>query len=88
MTEEDAARAFERFYRADPSRARRHGGSGLGLAIVAALVAAHDGSVHLDTAPGSGTTVRVRLPLRDGHRETAQGSCTSFSGSFQPSGAR
>jgi two-component system OmpR family sensor kinase len=60
---EDAARVFERFYRADPSRARDRGGTGLGLAVVAALVEAHDGRVALDTSPGSGATFRVYLPL-------------------------
>jgi len=60
---EQAARAFERFYRADASRTRAHGGSGLGLSIVAALVAAHGGRVELDTAPGEGATFSVRLPL-------------------------
>ncbi|UOY00895.1 sensor histidine kinase [Blastococcus sp. PRF04-17] len=58
----DAERAFERFYRADASRTRAAGGTGLGLAIVASLVAAHGGSVHLDTAPGEGAAVTVRLP--------------------------
>jgi two-component system OmpR family sensor kinase len=58
-----AARAFERFFRADPARSRHRGGSGLGLAIVAATVAAHGGTVRLDSAPGAGTTVRVTLPL-------------------------
>jgi len=62
MAPEDAARVFERFYRADPSRARTAGGTGLGLAIVSALVAAHGGTVHLDTAPGRGATFTVRLP--------------------------
>jgi two-component system OmpR family sensor kinase len=63
MAPQDAERAFERFYRADSSRARSRGsGSGLGLAIVAALVAAHGGRVDLQTAPGAGTSVAVRLP--------------------------
>ena len=60
---EDAARVFERFYRADPSRARDRGGTGLGLAVVAALIEAHGGRVELDTTPGSGATFRVRLPV-------------------------
>jgi two-component system, OmpR family, sensor kinase len=67
LRREDAARVFERFYRADPSRARSvsagGGGSGLGLAIVAALVAAHGGTVDLDTSPGQGAAFRVLLPL-------------------------
>lgn len=58
----DAARAFDRFHRADTSRARASGGSGLGLAIVAAIVAAHDGTASLDSEPGVGTTVTIRLP--------------------------
>jgi two-component system, OmpR family, sensor kinase len=60
---EDAARVFERFYRADPSRARDRGGTGLGLAVVAALVGAHRGRVEVDTSRGDGATFRVRLPL-------------------------
>ena len=63
LSAEQAARAFERFYRADASRTRAQGGSGLGLSIVAALVAAHGGRVELDTAPGAGATFRVLLPL-------------------------
>ncbi len=62
MTDEQAARAFERFYRADSSRTSSTGGSGLGLAIVESLVGAHGGSVAVDTAPGRGATFRVRLP--------------------------
>jgi two-component system OmpR family sensor kinase len=62
MDPADAARAFERFYRADSSRARAGGGTGLGLAIVASLVAAHGGTVHLTTAPGAGAVFTVRLP--------------------------
>jgi len=64
MAPEIAAHAFERFYRADPARTRQTGGSGLGLSIVTSAVAAHHGSVALETAPGRGTTVRVTLPHR------------------------
>jgi two-component system OmpR family sensor kinase len=63
MSDDDARRVFERFYRTDPSRARSHGGTGLGLSIVAALVAAHGGTVTLETAEGRGARFRVRLPL-------------------------
>jgi len=54
---------FDRFYRVDPSRARRSGGSGLGLAIVAAIVADHGGSVDAANEPGHGARFTVRLPL-------------------------
>ena len=62
MAPEEAARAFERFYRADPSRSRHQGGSGLGLAIVDATVRAHGGEVRLESTPGAGTTVTISLP--------------------------
>jgi two-component system OmpR family sensor kinase len=55
-------RVFERFYRADPVRAPMTGSSGLGLAIVAAVAAAHDGTVGLRSEPGR-TEFEVRLPL-------------------------
>jgi two-component system OmpR family sensor kinase len=63
LTPEQASRVFERFYRADQARGRRTGGSGLGLAIVNALVAAHGGTVSVDTGPGRGATFRITLPL-------------------------
>jgi two-component system OmpR family sensor kinase len=63
LSEDDARRVFERFYRVDESRSRVAGGSGLGLSIVAALVAAHGGTVDVETAPGEGSTFRIRLPL-------------------------
>lgn len=60
---EHLASVFERFYRADPSRARDTGGSGLGLSIVAAVVAAHGGSVDVRSEVGEGATFTVTLPL-------------------------
>jgi two-component system OmpR family sensor kinase len=60
MTPEEAEKAFDRFWRASPSRSGR--GSGLGLSIVRGVVEAHGGTVSLKTAPGQGTEVRVTLP--------------------------
>ena len=63
LTPEQAQRVFERFYRADPARTSTSGGSGLGLAIVAALVAAHGGTVWVESPPGGGAVFRIALPL-------------------------
>jgi two-component system OmpR family sensor kinase len=60
---EDRSRIFERFFRADTSRARASGGTGLGLSIVSALVAAHGGAVSVEQTPGGGATFTLRLPL-------------------------
>ena len=62
MSKEDAHRVFERFYRADSSRARASGGTGLGLSIVDSLVHAHGGTVTVATAPGQGCRFKVNLP--------------------------
>jgi len=54
---------FDRFYRADSSRARETGGTGLGLAIARGYVEAHGGSIHADSTLGEGTTIRFCLPI-------------------------
>ena len=63
MTEEQAARVFERFYRADSSRTRASGGAGLGLSIVAAVTELHGGTVEARPTPRGGATFEVTLPL-------------------------
>jgi len=60
---DELGRIFERFYRVERSRDRREGGTGLGLAIAKHLVQAMDGTIEADSAPGSGATFRVILPL-------------------------
>ncbi len=56
---------FERFFRADSSRARDTGGSGLGLSIAASIVGLHHGRVDVLDTPGGGATFRVTLPLAE-----------------------
>ncbi|WP_326967590.1 sensor histidine kinase [Arthrobacter sp. CG_A4] len=65
VPDEEAARIFERFYRADTSRTRETGGSGLGLAIVAAIVGSHSGTVRVEKTDGGGATLVVSLPYLD-----------------------
>jgi signal transduction histidine kinase len=55
---------FDRFYRADPSRAETAGQSGLGLAIAKALVEAHGGTLTVESTLGQGTTFRIELPAQ------------------------
>jgi two-component system, OmpR family, sensor kinase len=66
----DLPHVFDRFYRADQSRARDHGGAGLGLSIVAAVVQAHGGRVGVSNMPTGGARFRVELPLLVGDAGT------------------
>lgn len=59
---EDLPHVFDRFYRADKSRARESGGSGLGLAIAKSIVEAHGGSIVARSKTGQGTTLQISLP--------------------------
>jgi len=58
----DIDRIFERFYRADPSRARESGGYGLGLAIAKSIVERHHGKIYAQSNLGHDTSFIVELP--------------------------
>ena len=63
MSEEEIGRMFVGFAQADSSTARRFGGTGLGMSITRSLIEAMDGRIEVESAPGAGTRVLVRLPL-------------------------
>lgn len=60
---DDIPRLTEAFYRADRSRQRNTGGYGLGLYLCRLIVDAHGGEIEIESEPGDGTQVIVRLPL-------------------------
>jgi signal transduction histidine kinase len=62
ISEQDQARVFERFFKADPARTRSNGGSGLGLAISKMIVEMHRGTIAVASRPGAGTIFTVCLP--------------------------
>ncbi|MFD5276774.1 MtrAB system histidine kinase MtrB [Pseudarthrobacter sp. NPDC058362] len=66
MEPAEAARVFDRFWRADPARARTTGGSGLGLSIAMEDTKLHNGWLQAWGRKGGGANFRLTLPLRQG----------------------
>ncbi|MEK4854604.1 HAMP domain-containing sensor histidine kinase [Paenibacillus sp. FSL H7-0756] len=64
ISPEEQGAVFQRFYTVDKSRNGSNNGNGLGLAIVKKIVSLHQGSIEVDGAAGEGTTIIVRLPVR------------------------
>src|SRR5438552_2160533 len=61
---EDLPHIFERFYRADKSRARSEGRVGLGLAICKAIIEAHGGRIEVASQLGKGVAFLIKLPAK------------------------
>ena len=61
----EQAQLFDRFFRSTEATERAIPGTGLGLTIAKAIIERHEGSIEVDSAPGEGTTMRVRLPVKD-----------------------
>jgi two-component system, OmpR family, sensor histidine kinase CiaH len=59
---EHLEKIFDRFYRTDSSRSRKHGGYGLGLAIAQSIVKQHKGKIYAKSTPNESTTFYVHLP--------------------------
>ncbi|MDR2374205.1 MAG: HAMP domain-containing histidine kinase [Bifidobacteriaceae bacterium] len=66
LTEEQLARVFDRFWRADPARARSTGGTGLGLAIALEDTNLHGGALEVWGRPGVGAVFRLVVPRAQG----------------------
>ena len=63
ISDEDAKRIFDRFYRVDLSRTKATGGTGLGLAIVKRIVEIHNGKIEIDSKMNEGTEISIVLPI-------------------------
>lgn len=68
IAKEDLPHVTEAFYMADKSRARRQGGAGLGLSLCAQIAKLHGAALAIESAPGRGTTVRIRYEEEERER--------------------
>ena len=63
LTAEEAKMVFQRFWRADPGRARSTGGLGVGLSVVKEIVDQHNGWVRVEGRPNEGACFTIYIPL-------------------------
>jgi signal transduction histidine kinase len=80
IAKEDIPRTFSRFWRSDASRERAAGGLGVGLAITKGIVDRHNGTIHVESELGHGTTFTIRIPIdqtRHGRKQTHEESETA-----------
>ncbi len=66
IPDEDLARVFEPFYRAESARRLGRAGVGLGLAVARRIAVSHGGTISVDSEPGEGSRFVVRLPRAPG----------------------
>ena len=69
IPKEELDNIFTRFYRTDKARTRRAGGTGLGLSIAKWVVQAHKGEISATSEKAAGTTITIRLPLKEGDKQ-------------------
>ncbi|RMS21268.1 Sensor histidine kinase [Pseudomonas coronafaciens pv. garcae] len=60
---ENLEQVFDRFWRAERSRARYSGGSGLGLSIARAICVEHEAHIEVQDRPGGGSVIRLHMPV-------------------------
>jgi hypothetical protein len=65
ISAEEQEHLFDRFFRSAEATERAIPGTGLGLTIAKAIVERHEGEIEVESVTGEGTTMRVRLPVRD-----------------------
>ncbi len=78
LTPEEAKMVFQRFWRADPGRARATGGLGIGLSVVKEIVEQHNGWVRVEGRPNEGSCFTIYVPLYNADSEKKKNARPRF----------